>query len=120
MVSRPEGLLLQIFLVFQRHVLDAFKAGNQVDVIYTDFSKAYDKIDHNILIAKLYHLGLRNSFHSWLVSFLTGWKQFVKIKNFSSTLYNVSSDVLQGSHIAPILFNIFINDIKFANSRILL
>ena len=107
-------------LVFQCYVLDAFKAENQVDVIYTNFSKAFDKIDHNILTTKLYHLGLRNPFHSWLASFLTGRKQYVKIKNFSSSQYNVSSGVPQGSHIAPLLFNMFINDIKFANSRMLL
>ena len=51
-------------LILQHHILDAFKAGHQVDVIYTDFSKAFDKIDHNILTTKLYHLGLRDPFHS--------------------------------------------------------
>jgi len=62
-------------LVLQHYLLDAFKAGLQVDVIYTDFSKAFDKIDHDILSAKLYTLGLRNPFYSWLVSFLIGRKQ---------------------------------------------
>lgn len=107
-------------LVLQHYLLDAFKAGLQVDVIYTDFSKAFDKIDHGILSAKLYNLGIRNPFYSWLVSFLTGRKQYVKIKNFNSSMYDVSSGVPQGSHIAPLLFNIFINDIKLTNSHMLL
>lgn len=108
------------FLVFQSYVLDAFKAGRQIDVIYTEFSKAFDNIDHNILIVKVYHLGLRNPFHSWLIYFLTGRKQYVKIKNLCSSQYNVIAGIPQGSHIAPLLFYIFINDIKFTNSHMLL
>jgi len=52
--------------------------------------------------------------------FLIGKKQYVKIKNFCSTQYNLSSGIPQESHIVPLLFNIFINDIKFTNSRMLL
>lgn len=45
-------------LVFQRYVLDALKTGYQADVIYTDFSKAIDKIDHDILTLKLCNLDM--------------------------------------------------------------
>jgi len=90
-----------------------------VDVIYTDFSKAFDKIDHNILAAKLYNLGFRNPFYSWLVSFISDKKQYIKVKNIKSPLYIASSGIPQGCHLAPLLFNIYINDIKITNSRLL-
>lgn len=51
-------------LVFQHYFLDEFKAGHQVNVVYTDFSKAFDTIDLNILVVKLYNLGFRYRFHS--------------------------------------------------------
>jgi len=51
-------------LIFQKYVLDAFASGYQVDVIFTDFGKAFDKINHNILSIKLYSIGIRDPFLS--------------------------------------------------------
>jgi len=99
-------------LLFQNYLLDALYTNCQVDVIYTDFSKAFDKIDHNILAAKLHSLGFRNPFYSWLASFITDRKQYVKIKNVESPLYDASSGIPQRCHLAPFLFNIYVNDIK--------
>jgi hypothetical protein len=61
-------------LVFKNYVLDVLNSNCQVYVIYTDFFKALDKIDHNILVAKLHNLanlGFRNPFYSRLVSFIS-------------------------------------------------
>jgi len=102
-------------LVLQNYILQAFRTGLQVDVIYTDFSKAFDKVDHCVLSSKLFNLGIRNPFHSWLVSFITGRQQYVKCTSFNSSLFKTNTGVPQGSHLAPLLFNLFINDIEFLN-----
>jgi len=62
-----------------------------MDIIYTEFFNAFDEIDHNILAGKLHNLGFCNPFYSCLVYFLTGTKQYVKIKNYITSYYNVSS-----------------------------
>ena len=54
---------------FTKYVLDSIEAGYQVDVIYTDFSKAFNKVDHNILIGKLSNLGIPSNF---LTTYLKG------------------------------------------------
>ena len=55
---------------FTKYVLDSIEAGYQVDVIYTDFSKAFDKVDHNILIGKLSNLGIPSNFLNWVTTYL--------------------------------------------------
>lgn len=81
--------------------------------------KEFDKIDHNILAAKLYNLGFRNPFYSWLVFFVTNRKQYVTVRNVESLINNVSSEIPQGCHLAPFLLNIYINDINITNCRLL-
>lgn len=95
-------------------------SGHQVDVLFTDFSKAFDTIDHNIIAINLHCLGFRNPFLSWLISFISNRKQSVKYNNFYLNYFNVTSGVPLGSHIVLLLFNLFIYDIKLFNSQMLL
>lgn len=85
--------------------------GGQVDVIYTDFSKAFDKVNHQLLLNKLDSLGVGGSALKWFESYLTGRTQRVKILNSLSDTVEVTSSVVQGSHCGPILFSLFVNDI---------
>lgn len=97
--------------LFSNYVLNSFESKNQVDAIYTDFSKAFDSVDHSTLIHKLKLYGLHSTLLDWLSSYLMGRSQKVIINNTFSRSIQCSSGVPQGSHLGPLLFNIFINDI---------
>lgn len=90
--------------------------------VYTDFEKAFDKVDHNLLIEKLKNYGINNPLLSWFNSFLKNRFQIVKNGNSHSAPISVNSGAPQGDHLSPTLFLIFINDLSLAikNSNLLL
>lgn len=80
-------------LQFQTFLSDALSNGSNVDVIYTNFTKAFDKINHHILFAKLKQIGVCDPFLSWLRSFVENSYQIVAYKEYWSTPLHVSSGV---------------------------
>ena len=87
--------------------------------IFMDLSKAFDKafdtIDHNILLAKLYHYDFRGVSQKWFENYLTCRKQFVSYNSGKSGNEDIKCGVLQGSTLGPLLFILYINDICYTS-----
>ena len=99
--------------LLQHHdrITKLMEEGMNVDVIYLDFAKAFDKLDFNITIQKLHSIGITGKLLIWIQAFLTNRKQCVYVEGSKSCMEPVISGVPQGSVVGPLLFLIMLHDI---------
>ena len=93
-------------------LLELLETNSNADVLYLDFAKAFDKVDHAILLEKLKSFGIEGKIHLWLKKFLSDRKQYVLVNGRKSRGENVLSGVPQGTVLGPLFFIIYINDIN--------
>ena len=93
-------------------VLKQLTEGNEVDVLYLDFQKAFDRVDTNVLLKKLHRYGVRGKLLAWIKEFLTNRRQAVLVDGEQSFWEIVISSVIQGSVLGPVLFIFYVLDLK--------
>ena len=89
-----------------------YGSGASVRTALLDFRKAFDLVDHNILVGKLHTLGVKPTAINWIIDFLKDRKQRVKLNGVYSDWLNVPAGVPQGTRLGPWLFLVLINDLR--------
>ena len=97
-----------------KNIRKALDDGNIGCGVFVDLQKAFDTVDHQILLAKLNHYGIRGVSNDWFKSYLSNCNQYVSINGYESGLAAINCGVHQGSVLGPLLLLLYINDLNQA------
>lgn len=109
---RDTGSTTCALIRFLDSATSSLEKNNYVKCVLVDFSKAFDIVDHNIVITKINSLNMPESIKKWIVSFLTNRKQKVIVDGVCSQSVPINRGIVQGSVLGPFLFCVMISDLK--------
>ncbi len=109
---RPNYSTSTALIYVSDKILSAIDHGKLTGVIYLDLKKAFDTVDHDLLLQKLARYGIKNNEHKWFTYYLMGRTQVVEIEGQLSNSQNIEYSVPQGSILETLLFGLCINDLQ--------
>ena len=108
---RSKRSTIHALLLLTDKIQKAIDKGTYSCSIFLDLCKAFDTVNHNILLTKLEYYGIRGVAHAWFTSYLSDRKQFVSLHGTNSEYQTLTCGVPQGSVLGPLLFLLYVNDI---------